>query len=78
LTHDTDELWAARRRRAVLGDLIVRHDPSLAARRLRAICDAQIGRFDRDPFDTFDLLMDISERHGLRSAFYFLAGSKGW
>jgi len=76
LTHDTDELWAARRRRAVLGDLIVRHDPSLAARRLRAICDAQIGRFDRDPFDTFDLLMDISERHGLRSAFYFLAGSK--
>ncbi len=76
LTHDIDELWAARRRRAVLGDLIVRHDPSLAARRLRAIWDAQIGRFDRDPFGTFDLLMDISERHGLRSVFYFLAGNK--
>lgn len=27
----------------------------------------------RDPFDTFDLLMDASERRGLRSAFYFLA-----
>jgi hypothetical protein len=27
----------------------------------------------RDPFDTFDLLMDASERRGLRAAFYFLA-----
>lgn len=27
----------------------------------------------RDPFDTFDLLMDESERRGLRSAFYFIA-----
>ena len=75
LTHDVDEPWAARRRRAMLGDLILRHDPSLAGRRLRAIWDAQFGRFDRDPFDTFDLLMDVSERHGLTSVFYFQAGS---
>jgi hypothetical protein len=27
----------------------------------------------RDPFDTFDLLMEASERRNLRSAFYFLA-----
>jgi peptidoglycan/xylan/chitin deacetylase (PgdA/CDA1 family) len=27
----------------------------------------------QDPFDTFDLLMDASERRGLRAAFYFLA-----
>jgi hypothetical protein len=26
-----------------------------------------------DPHNTFDFLMDVSERHGLRSAFYFLA-----
>lgn len=75
LTHDIDEPWAARRRRRVLGDLLVRHDPRLAARRLRAIRDARIGRFDRDPFDTTDLLMDISERHGLHSVFYIMAGS---
>jgi peptidoglycan/xylan/chitin deacetylase (PgdA/CDA1 family) len=76
LTHDVDYLLASTRRRAVLGDLIVRHDPGLAVRRLRAVYDAQSGRFDRDPFDTFDLLMDISERHGLTSVFYFMAGNK--
>lgn len=76
LTHDVDQPWAARRSRSVLGDLIVRHDPVLAARRLRAFSDARAGRYDRDPFDTFELLMDISERHGLKSLFYFQAGSR--
>lgn len=76
LTHDVDYILASQRRRAVLGDLIVRHDSGLALRRLRAVYDAWSGRFDRDPFDTFDLLMDISERHGLRSVFNFMAGNK--
>ena len=26
-----------------------------------------------DPYNTYDLIMDISERHGLVSAFYFKA-----
>jgi peptidoglycan/xylan/chitin deacetylase (PgdA/CDA1 family) len=76
LTHDVDYILASRRRRAVLGDLIVRHDSGLALRRLRAVYDGWGGRFDRDPYDTFGLLMDISERHGLRSVFYFMAGNK--
>ena len=73
-THDVDEPWATRRPRAVVGDLLYRRDPSLAARRLRAILDARSGRVDRDPYDTFDFLMDTSERHDLRSTFYFMAG----
>lgn len=28
----------------------------------------------RDPFDTFDALMEASERRGVRAAFYFIAG----
>lgn len=28
----------------------------------------------RDPFNTFDWLMDISDQHGLTSAFYFICG----
>lgn len=75
LTHDVDEPWAARRPRALLGDLILRHDPSLAARRLWAILNARVGRV-ADPFNTFDLLMGISERYGLESTFYFLAGNR--
>ncbi len=30
--------------------------------------------YSKDPFNTFDWIMDISERHGLKSAFYFICG----
>jgi uncharacterized protein DUF7033 len=51
------------------GDLVRRRDARLAGRRVRAL----IGDRGADPNNTFDFLMDVSERHGLRSAFYFLA-----
>lgn len=79
LTHDVDRPWAATGQtgRAVAhglaGDLLRRGDPALACRRALAFVDARHGRVDRDPFNTFDLLMDTSEKHGLRSAFYFMA-----
>ncbi len=81
LTHDIDQPWAAlgqrpwRVARSVGADLIRRRDPSLAAQRARSLFDARKGRVDRDPLNTFNLLMETSERHGLRSVFYFLAGN---
>jgi len=39
-----------------------------------AFLDARAGQVARDPYNTFDFLMDTSERHGLRSTFFFLAG----
>jgi hypothetical protein len=81
LSHDVDRPWAAVGQsaglvaHAVAGDLIRRRDPVLAARRARAILDTRSGRVDRDPFNTFDLLMDTSERHGLHSTFYFMTGA---
>lgn len=81
LTHDIDQPWAAWGRpvravaRAVAGDLIRRRDPVLAARRVRALVDVRADRVDRDPLNTFDFLMETSERHGLRSQFYFMAGT---
>jgi hypothetical protein len=81
LTHDVDSPWAALGRpareigHALAGDLVRRRDGNLAARRLRSAWDARSGRVDRDPFNTFDFLMDVSEHHGLRSTFYFLAGN---
>jgi peptidoglycan/xylan/chitin deacetylase (PgdA/CDA1 family) len=81
LTHDVDHLWAAVGRRsgtvahAVAGDLLRRRDPVLAARRSRAFFGGLGGWVLDDPFDTFDLLMATSERYGLRSTFYFMAGS---
>jgi peptidoglycan/xylan/chitin deacetylase (PgdA/CDA1 family) len=44
--------------------------------RLSALRHGQMrAALPRDPFDTFDLLMDESERRGLRATFFFLADS---
>ena len=75
LTHDVDDPLATLQHtprdvvRQVGGDLVRRRDPRLAARRVRSL----LGRPELDPNNTFDFLMEVSERHGLRSAFYFLA-----
>jgi hypothetical protein len=74
-SHDVDwpltqerMLHAVARRAA--GDVAVRRDPRVALARL-----ASYGRGpDRDINNTFDAIMDASERRGLRSAFYFIAG----
>ena len=81
LTHDVDDpLSTLGRSRALLvrqlaGDVVRRRDVGLLARRVRAIADARRGRLDRDPHDTFDFLMTVSESHRLRSAFYFLSNN---
>lgn len=33
-------------------------------------------RLEKDPFDSFDYIMDVSEKEGLKSRFYFLCGGK--
>ena len=77
VSHDVD--WPVQRAvslpraaKAIAGDLVRRRDPGLAARRVRS----QLRRDPTDdPYYTFDQIMEASERRGLRSAFYFMAGS---
>jgi len=75
LTHDIDDPLATLQHtprdvvRQLGGDLVRRRDARLAVSRVRSL----LGERSHDPNNTFDLLMDVSERHGLRSAFYFLA-----
>jgi hypothetical protein len=75
LTHDVDDPLATLQHtprdvvRQLGGDLVRRRDARLTARRVRSL----LGDPGADPNNTFDFLMDVSERHGLRSAFYFLA-----
>ncbi len=79
LTHDVDDPLASlgrrpyERLRQLGADALVRRDPALMARRLRSWAEAGRGDHRFDPNNTFDFLMDVSERHGLVSAFYFLA-----
>jgi len=79
LTHDVDDPLSTVGRsprmltRQFGGDLVRRRDVGLALRRARAVVAARRGSFDPDPNNTFGFLMDVSERHSLRSSFYFLA-----
>jgi hypothetical protein len=81
LSHDVDDPLSTLGRSAPLlarqlaGDVVRRRDPGLLLRRTRALADVRRGQLDRDPHNTFDFLMTVSERHGLRSAFYFLANN---
>ncbi len=79
-SHDVD--WPLHRAhspprlaKAVIGDILRRGDGGLALSRLQAVRARLRGDPAKDPYNTFDLIMDLSERKGLRSAFYFMAGS---
>jgi hypothetical protein len=79
LSHDVDwplhpALSAARAARAALGDVVRRHDGGMALTRLKAMRARRHADHRADPYNTFDFIMDLSERRGLRSAFYFMSG----
>jgi hypothetical protein len=82
LTHDVDDPLATLGRTPALlarqfaGDLRYRRSVGLAVARARAVLAARRGDHDPDPHNTFDFLMRVSERHGIRSAFYFLADNE--
>jgi peptidoglycan/xylan/chitin deacetylase (PgdA/CDA1 family) len=79
VTHDVDYhfLWLNWYSfiKKVGGDLLKRRDlPSV-----NFSCRSFFGykfKHQLDPYDTYDYLMDISERYGLQSHFYFLAGGE--
>ena len=78
-THDVDRAFGSsgplpRMLLSAGADLIRRRDPGLAWRRLAAVAAVRRGDARSDLYNTFDWLMDVSERSGLVSAFYFLAG----
>ncbi len=78
LSHDVDWPLCAGRglagARTAAGDLVVRHDPALALRRVASLGPwARRGSRGMDPCNTFELMMDAAEAAGVRSAFYFMA-----
>ena len=74
LTHDVDRLRGYHRRREpareMLGDLLKRRRPGAARRRLRD------GYLSGEPWVSVRGLMDLSERYGHRSRFYFMGPSR--
>ncbi|HYL41637.1 MAG TPA: polysaccharide deacetylase family protein, partial [Candidatus Binatus sp.] len=77
-SHDVDAAWAAfelpaRELPLTLAGDWRRVGARMAKARLCSWLRSRRGRPIGDPFDTYDFLMDTSERHGLRSTFYFMA-----
>jgi hypothetical protein len=60
--------------RTMGGDLILRKDPKSALMGPWIWLNSRNEIHPHDPANTFDWLMDLSEKHGLASAFYFICG----
>jgi len=77
LTHDVDEVrfWKSKKQliRIVVGDILKRRDIKLALSRLKEYYLVSKGKI-KDPFDTFDWLINKSEAIGVKSRFYFMSG----
>ncbi len=77
LTHDVDELymWKSWKQvfKVALADMIKRKSIGLAIERIAEYFLIRRGKI-KDPFDTFDWLMDKSEAIGVKSRFYFMSG----
>jgi hypothetical protein len=80
VSHDVDEpsRYAFRNSRrlirAMVGDLIKRGDVNIALFAPWVWLNSKARLHDADPANTFDWIMDVSEQHGLKSAFYFICG----
>lgn len=55
----------------ICGDILKRKDPILAIKKIIEKLLVHLG-LQKDPFDTFDYLMDISEKVGVKSYFFFM------
>jgi hypothetical protein len=77
LTHDVDSLykWKCWKQvfRTIGGDVLKRKDLKLAISRINEYLRIKSGK-QKDPFDTFDYLMEKSELTRVKSHFYFMTG----
>jgi hypothetical protein len=80
ITHDVDKPFGVKGEpwnrivRHFGGDLLLRRNPGMAARRMAALLLSGLAGDRLDPNNTFGWIMEQSERYGLRSEFYFMAG----
>lgn len=76
ITHDVDFplLWSSFGffLKKVLGDIFKRHSMPELAFSIKSFFFTLL-KIKKDPYDTFDVLMTLSERYGLKSHFFFLS-----
>ncbi|WP_310423802.1 polysaccharide deacetylase family protein [Chamaesiphon sp. VAR_48_metabat_135_sub] len=78
VSHDVDEPFRyafsniSRLIKRCAGDIYKRHSLPLATKSIQQWAQVKSGSFDVDPCNTFDSIMDISEKQNIKSAFYFI------
>jgi hypothetical protein len=76
LTHDVDYLYRWKSWKYIFrtmgGDILKRNNLKLAVGRINQYKNILRGK-EKDPYDTFDWLMDKSESIGIKSRFYFMS-----
>jgi hypothetical protein len=83
VSHDVDEPFRygfagiSRLIRLCGKDILKHRDPIAAVNNIPRWVQVKSGKLEIDPCNTFDLIMDISEKHNLRSAFYFITDDSG-
>ena len=80
ITHDIDFIRRydkfSKLLKAVGGDIVRRKKPALIPRTIKNYSQIKRG-LEKDIYDTFDFLMDTSEKNNLKSYFYFIPAMKG-
>ena len=77
-THDVDvPFWGMyvdnwHKFRLLCGDVLKRREWSTIKKHICYIYDGLRKKYESDPFNTFDMVMDTSEKNGVKSNFYFM------
>lgn len=80
VSHDVDNPFdllfkpGMRLAKSLAGDLVKRRAPGLAVKRALNWNRVRRGDWKADPYNTFEWIWHQSEKRGLKSAFYFMAG----
>ena len=77
VTHDIDEILRypnfTKVIKGMVGDIIYRKNPLLSLETLYTYSSIKQKKI-KDPYDTFDEIMDLSDEHSIKSYFFFMSG----